>query len=66
MSHAAVSPVLVIHGGAGVIKRDMTPVLGKAMRAAMPQALQNGCARLKAGKPALVAVTAAITVLEAT
>jgi len=64
MSHAAVSPVLVIHGGAGVIKRDMTPAKEKAVRAAMTLALQNGYAQLKAGKPALDAVTAAITVLE--
>jgi beta-aspartyl-peptidase (threonine type) len=64
MSHAAVSPVLVIHGGAGVIKREMTPAKEKAVRAAMTLALQNGYAQLKAGKPALDAVTAAITVLE--
>ena len=64
MSHAAVSPVLVIHGGAGVIKRDMTPAREKAVRAALTLALHDGYAQLKAGKPALDAVTAAITVLE--
>jgi beta-aspartyl-peptidase (threonine type) len=64
MSHAAVSPVLVIHGGAGVIKRDMTPAREKAVRAALTLALRDGYAQLKAGKPALDAVTAAITVLE--
>lgn len=64
MSHAAVPPVLVIHGGAGVIKRDMTPAKEQAVRAAMTQALQNGYARLKAGRSALDAVAAAITVLE--
>ena len=64
MSHAAVSPVLVIHGGAGVVKRDMTPAREKAVRAALTLALQDGYAELKAGKPALDAVTAAITVLE--
>ncbi|WP_266169787.1 isoaspartyl peptidase/L-asparaginase family protein [Dyella subtropica] len=63
MSHAA-TPVLVIHGGAGVIKREMSPAKEKAVRAALTQALQNGYAQLKAGKPALDAVTAAITVLE--
>ncbi|MGO4703943.1 isoaspartyl peptidase/L-asparaginase family protein [Dyella sp. 2RAB6] len=63
MSHAT-TPVLVIHGGAGVIKRDMSPAREKAVRAALTQALQNGYAQLKAGKPALDAVTAAITVLE--
>jgi len=30
MSHAAVSPVLVIHGGAGVVKREMTPKLSES------------------------------------
>ncbi|MFC5438111.1 isoaspartyl peptidase/L-asparaginase family protein [Rhodanobacter umsongensis] len=64
ISHAAVSPVLVIHGGAGVIKRDMTPAREKAVRAAMTRALQDGHARLEAGKSALDAVTAALTVLE--
>ena len=63
MSHAAVSPVLVIHGGAGVVKRD-TPANEQAIRAALTQALENGYARLKSGDSALDAVTAAITVLE--
>ena len=63
MTHAA-TPVLVIHGGAGVIRRDMNPAKEKAIRAAMTKALQDGYAQLKAGKPALDAVTAAITVLE--
>ena len=63
MSHAT-TPVLVIHGGAGVIKRDMNPAREKAVRAALAQALQNGYGQLKAGKPAMDAVTAAITVLE--
>lgn len=64
MSHAADRPVLVIHGGAGVIKKDMNPAKEKAIRAALTEALQHGYAQLKAGKPALDAVTAAITVLE--
>lgn len=63
MSHAA-TPVLVIHGGAGVIAKDMDPAKQKAIRAALSEALQHGYAQLKAGKPALDAVTAAITVLE--
>ena len=63
MSHAA-TPVLVIHGGAGVIKRDMNPATQKAIRAALATALEHGYAQLEAGKPALDAVTAAITVLE--
>ena len=64
MSHAAVPPVLVIHGGAGVIKRDLTPAKEKAIRAAMTKALQSGYAELKAGKSAVDAVSAAIVVLE--
>ena len=54
-------PVLVIHGGAGVIKQDMTPAKERAMRPAMNKMLLDGYARLK---PALDAVTAAIQVLE--
>jgi beta-aspartyl-peptidase (threonine type) len=60
----ATTPVLVIHGGAGVIKRDMNPAKEKAVRAAMTKALVDGYTQLKAGKPAMDAVTAAITVLE--
>ncbi|HEX7813624.1 isoaspartyl peptidase/L-asparaginase [Dyella sp.] len=57
-------PVLVIHGGAGVIKRDMSPAREKAVRAALTQALQAGYAQLKSGKAAIDAVSAAIVLLE--
>lgn len=60
----APKPLLVIHGGAGVERRDMTPEIEKASRAALELALRKGYAQLAAGKPALEAVTAAITVLE--
>lgn len=63
MSHAA-TPVLVIHGGAGVIKREMSPAREKAVRAALAQALQKGYAELKGGKSAVDAVATALTVLE--
>ena len=63
-SHAAVSPVLVIHGGAGAVRHDMTPAKEKAIRAAMTQALRDGYAELKAGKSAVDAVTAALVALE--
>jgi beta-aspartyl-peptidase (threonine type) len=63
-SHAAVPPVLVIHGGAGAVRHDMTPAKEAAVRSALTLALKNGYAQLKAGKPALDAVTAALTVLE--
>jgi len=60
----ATKPVLVIHGGAGVERAGLTPADETAARAALEQALRAGHAQLKAGKPALDAVTAAITVLE--
>ena len=41
MSDAAVTPVLVIHGGAGVVKHDLTPAKEQAIRAAMTLALQR-------------------------
>ncbi|HEV7269183.1 isoaspartyl peptidase/L-asparaginase [Pseudoxanthomonas sp.] len=58
------SPLLVIHGGAGVERADMTPAEEDAARKALEAALRAGHAQLAAGKPALDAVTAAITVLE--
>lgn len=64
MSYAAVSPVLVIHGGAGVVVRELTPAKERAVRTALALALQTGFAQLKAGGASLDAVTAAITVLE--
>ena len=57
-------PALLIHGGAGVIKATMTPQVEAAVRKALLQAVTAGYAELKSGKPALDAVTAAITVLE--
>ena len=62
--HGEVPPLLVIHGGAGVERAQMTPQIEAQARAALELALRNGHARLKAGKPALEAVTAAIAVLE--
>ncbi|BFI96901.1 MAG: isoaspartyl peptidase/L-asparaginase [Rhodanobacter sp.] len=64
MSHAAVPPVLVIHGGAGAIGHDLPPAKEKAIRAALTKALLDGYAQLKAGKSAVDAVSAAIVVLE--
>jgi beta-aspartyl-peptidase (threonine type) len=61
---SAAEPVLVIHGGAGVQRKDLSPAEEKVARAALRQALLKGHAALAAGKPALDAVTAAITVLE--
>uniref|UniRef100_UPI002FC801A0 isoaspartyl peptidase/L-asparaginase family protein n=1 Tax=Devosia sp. TaxID=1871048 RepID=UPI002FC801A0 len=56
--------VLLIHGGAGVVRSDMTPADEAAVRAALELALRKGHEQLAAGKPALDAVTAAITALE--
>ena len=64
LAATAAAPVLVIHGGAGVERKDLTPAEEKAARAALRQALLHGHQALAAGKPALDAVTAAITVLE--
>lgn len=55
---------LAIHGGAGVERRDMTPEDERDAKAALELALRQGYEQLKAGKPALDAVTAAIAVLE--
>ncbi len=57
-------PVLVIHGGAGVVRKDMTPAIEASVRKALGMALQAGYRQLESGKPALDAVTAALTVLE--
>ena len=59
-----VSPLLVIHGGAGVERKDFSAAEERAARAALTEALRQGHQALAAGKPALDAVTAAITVLE--
>lgn len=56
--------VLIIHGGAGSASKTMDPATEKAIRAALKRALRKGHAALAAGKPALDAVTAAITTLE--
>ncbi|WP_238346038.1 isoaspartyl peptidase/L-asparaginase family protein [Luteimonas saliphila] len=58
------APVLVIHGGAGVERGDLTAEEERAARDALAAALRAGHAQLRSGKPALDAVAAAITVLE--
>lgn len=62
LAHAA--PILVIHGGAGVERGDLTPDEEKTACAALEAALRAGHAELSTGKSALDAITAAITVLE--
>ncbi|MEO7758588.1 MAG: isoaspartyl peptidase/L-asparaginase [Dokdonella sp.] len=57
-------PVLVIHGGAGVIRKDLTPEKEKLVRADLEAALGAGYAVLKSGGSSLDAVTRAILVME--
>lgn len=64
VSAAPKAPMLAIHGGAGVTRAGLVPGEEDAAREALATALLAGHAQLKAGKPALEAVTAAITVLE--
>src|SRR3546814_8189429 len=60
----APATMLVIHGGAGLQREGTSEADEAALRAAITLALRTGHAELAAGKPALDAVTAAITVLE--
>jgi beta-aspartyl-peptidase (threonine type) len=60
----ASTPVLVVHGGAGVMRAGLSADDEAQARKALAAALRAGHAELMAGKPALDAVTAAIRVLE--
>ncbi|HEY6985715.1 MAG TPA: isoaspartyl peptidase/L-asparaginase [Rhodanobacteraceae bacterium] len=60
----AATPVLVIHGGAGVIRKDLTPEKEKLVRADLETALASGYAVLKNGGSSLDAVVRSIVVLE--
>jgi beta-aspartyl-peptidase (threonine type) len=60
----AATPVLVIHGGAGVIRKDLTPEKEKLVRADLEIALTAGYAVLKNGGSSLDAVSRVIVVLE--
>ncbi|MGH8153278.1 MAG: isoaspartyl peptidase/L-asparaginase family protein, partial [Rhodanobacteraceae bacterium] len=57
-------PVLLVHGGAGLIRRDLDADLECAMRNALAQALRRGHALLASGASALDAAVGAVTVLE--
>jgi beta-aspartyl-peptidase (threonine type) len=57
-------PVLVIHGGAGVISKDLTPERRKVIEADLNAALDAGYAVLKDGGTSLDAVSRAVVVLE--
>ncbi|GGF35694.1 isoaspartyl peptidase/L-asparaginase family protein [Echinicola rosea] len=65
-AEASEQPIaLVIHGGAGTIKREnMSAEREKAYREKLKEALNAGYADLESGEPALEAVMAAIKVME--
>ncbi len=54
-------PLIAIHGGAGVMRRDKP---GAANRAGLERALEAGYEMLRTGRSAIDAVTAAVMVLE--
>lgn len=58
------APVLLVHGGAGVIRRDINAEVEREVRTALAEALRRGQAQLAAGGSALDAVVAAVTTLE--
>ncbi len=61
---SSVQPVLLVHGGAGVIRRDMDADTRRAIGASLREALARGYEQLLSGKSAVDAVAAAVTVLE--
>ncbi|HEU5170461.1 MAG TPA: isoaspartyl peptidase/L-asparaginase [Gemmatimonadales bacterium] len=64
-AHPAAAQVLVVHGGAGTIRReDMTPALDSAYRDALRGALERGYGLLERGGTSLDAVEAVIVMLE--
>jgi len=64
LSAMAATPVFVIHGGAGVIAKEVTPEKEKAFRAELQRALEAGYAVLKGGGNSLDAVSKAIVIME--
>lgn len=64
MNPVTAAPTLLVHGGAGVIRRDLDADTEHAVRDALVSALQCGHARLASGSSALDAVAAAVSVLE--
>lgn len=61
----AVQPQILVHGGAGTLLASaMTPEREKQYKAGLEDALRAGMAVLESGNPALLAVEAAVRVLE--
>ncbi len=63
MTHAA-APVFIIHTGAGIERKDLTPETEKHIREVMKTAVETGYRILKSGGTSLDAVSAAIVILE--
>ncbi|MBN8482420.1 MAG: isoaspartyl peptidase/L-asparaginase [Xanthomonadales bacterium] len=57
-------PLLLVHGGAGVIRATLTPAIEAEVKADLARALRAGHAILAAGGASLDAVEAAVVVLE--
>ncbi len=57
-------PLLLVHGGAGVIRATLTPAIEAGVKADLARALAAGHAILAAGGHSLDAVEAAVVVLE--
>ena len=57
-------PLLLVHGGAGVIRATLTPAIEAEVKADLARALEAGHAILVAGGSSLDAVEAAVVVLE--
>jgi len=60
----AAEPLLVVHGGAGVVAKEITPEREKIVRQQLELALRNGYAILQSGGTSLDAVGKAISTLE--
>ncbi|HEY2394425.1 MAG TPA: isoaspartyl peptidase/L-asparaginase [Rudaea sp.] len=60
----AAAPVFVIHGGAGVVAKQVTAEKEKAIRAELQKALEAGYAVLMSGGSGLDAVSRAIVLME--
>lgn len=61
----SVQPQILVHGGAGTLQASsLTPDLESAYRTGLEEALKAGMAVLESGNPALLAVEAAVRVLE--
>jgi len=60
----AAEPILVMHGGAGVVAKEITPEREREVRATLERALKAGYAILQSGGTSLDAVGTAISTME--